>query len=197
MSKYLKTRPGSLEDNYQQMFKKELEKTGKSLAQMSDDEKKKFFNKIDSKHKADNEAVNPYAVGMAVAKKMKKDEPPLEKSTIKKAHDIAKSIKKDQKEALDPQTMQNMRDKISKITQKMNTLNKDNPENKDKVATMQANIDATKAKMKELQAKDAKDRTKTEEVDGDKKMSYKDMKKKTMTDKPKTPVDVNPKVEYK
>ena len=44
MTKYLKTKPGSLEDNYQQMFKKELEKSGKSLGSMSDQEKKNFFN---------------------------------------------------------------------------------------------------------------------------------------------------------
>ena len=43
MTKYLKTKPGSLEDNYQQMFKKELEKSGKSLGSMSDQEKKNFF----------------------------------------------------------------------------------------------------------------------------------------------------------
>src|SRR5210317_149026 len=39
----------------------------------------------------------PYAVGMAQAMKAKNDEPPLKKSTITKAHDIAKSIKKDEK----------------------------------------------------------------------------------------------------
>jgi len=69
---------------------------------MTPAEKKAFFNKIDDKYKAKNEDIkeavdNPYAVGMAVAKKMKNDEPPLEKSTITKAHDIAKSIKKDEK----------------------------------------------------------------------------------------------------
>ena len=37
---------------------------------------------------------NPYAVGMAQAMKAKNDEPPLKKSTITKAHDIAKSIMK-------------------------------------------------------------------------------------------------------
>jgi len=36
----------------------------------------------------------PYAVGMAQAMKQKKDKPPLEKSTITKAHDIAKAIMK-------------------------------------------------------------------------------------------------------
>jgi len=108
--KYLNTKPGSIEEvaanmskyaaesEYQQMFKKELEKAGKGIGAMKPAEKKAFFNKIDSKYTAKNEAVdNPYAVGMAVAKKMKNDEPPLEKSTITKAHDIAKSIKKDEK----------------------------------------------------------------------------------------------------
>ena len=36
------------EAEYQQFFKKALEKAGKSISQMSDDEKKAFFNKVDS-----------------------------------------------------------------------------------------------------------------------------------------------------
>ena len=107
--KYLNTKPGSIEEiaanmskhqnesGYQDMFKKELEKAGKGIGSMTPAEKKAFFNKIDDKYKAKNEDIkeavdNPYAVGMAaVAKKMKNgDEPPLEKSTITKAHDIAK-----------------------------------------------------------------------------------------------------------
>jgi hypothetical protein len=40
------------------------------------------------------EAKNPYAVGMAQAMKSTGDTPPLEKSTIKKAHDIAKAVAK-------------------------------------------------------------------------------------------------------
>jgi hypothetical protein len=40
---------------------------------------------------------NPYAVGMAQAMKATGDKPPLKKSTITKAHDIAKSIAKDEK----------------------------------------------------------------------------------------------------
>ena len=39
---------------------------------------------------------NPYAVGMSQAMKSTGDNPPLKKSTITKAHDIAKSIKKDE-----------------------------------------------------------------------------------------------------
>jgi hypothetical protein len=37
---------------------------------------------------------SPYAVGMAQAMKSTGDQPPLEKSTIKKAHDIAKAVAK-------------------------------------------------------------------------------------------------------
>ena len=111
MNKYLKTKEGSIEDlakqmqnkvlesDYQDKFKKELDKAGKPLGQMTGAEKKAFFNKIDKMHKGKNEAVdNPYAVGMAAAMKAKNDQPPLKKSTITKAHDIAKSIEKDQKE---------------------------------------------------------------------------------------------------
>ena len=35
------------ESEYQKFFKKALEKSGKSIPQMSDDEKKAFFNKIE------------------------------------------------------------------------------------------------------------------------------------------------------
>ena len=204
--KYLNTKPGSIEEvaasmskyaaesEYQDMFKKELEKAGKGIGAMTPKEKKAFFNKIDSKYtakdeetkineisdkdkrdnlqkikaindmvadipgvnnneykrlvdlgkplnyyenprgatdaqkkyftdfakkfsnkmsfsdkreyegyiKAVTEAVdNPYAVGMAQAMKAKDDQPPLKKSTITKAHDIAKSIEKDQKESVE------------------------------------------------------------------------------------------------
>ena len=93
---YLKHKPGSIEeivakettklnDNaYQDMFKKELEKAGKGIGAMTPAEKKAFFNKIDDKYKAKNEAVdNPYAVGMAAA--MKKTGMPY--SILKQVYD--------------------------------------------------------------------------------------------------------------
>ena len=123
MSKYLKTKEGSIEDlakqmqnkvmenDYQDKFKKALDKEGKPLGQMTGAEKKAFFNKIDKMHKGKDENAmsvadidrlkkqgmkpvkekvdNPYAVGMAAAMKAKNDTPPLKKSTITKAHDIA------------------------------------------------------------------------------------------------------------
>ena len=51
--------------------------------------------KVKAKKKLEQEekkALNPYAVGMAAAMKSADDNPPLEKSTITKAHEIAKSM---------------------------------------------------------------------------------------------------------
>lgn len=68
MTKYLKSKPGSIEElvgkmtnvqdnsEYQKMFKKELEKHGKGIGAMTPAEKKAFFNKIDSKYKAKSES---------------------------------------------------------------------------------------------------------------------------------------------
>ena len=65
MSRYLEIKPGSisevakkLHDDYQAYFKKELEKTGKSIAQMTDAEKKAFFNRVDKGYNAKNEATS-------------------------------------------------------------------------------------------------------------------------------------------
>ena len=67
MSKYLKTKEGSIEDlakqmqnkvmenDYQDKFKKALDKEGKPLGQMTGAEKKAFFNKIDKMHKGKDE----------------------------------------------------------------------------------------------------------------------------------------------
>ena len=43
------------ESEYQKFFKKALEKAGKSIPQMSDDEKKAFFNKIEKTWKGRGE----------------------------------------------------------------------------------------------------------------------------------------------
>ena len=65
MTRYLEIKPGSisevakkLKEDYQDFFKKELEKTGKSLASMTDAEKKAFFNRVDKEFNAKNEATN-------------------------------------------------------------------------------------------------------------------------------------------
>jgi hypothetical protein len=54
------------ESEYQKFFKKALEKAGKSIPQMSDDEKKAFFNKIEKTWKgrgSKNERFGRGAVG--------------------------------------------------------------------------------------------------------------------------------------
>src|SRR6056300_223196 len=87
-------------------FQTKLDKlVHKSFGHSSDEKKKEVkeedaYDKDDEKPKSKpkKEAVdNPYAVGMAAAMKAKDDKPPLKKSTITKAHDIAKSIEKDEK----------------------------------------------------------------------------------------------------
>ena len=106
----------------------ELERLTKRLSDLKD--KKKTTTDTDAKSKLDKdilqtqksvvdlklsmkkEAVdNPYAVGMAQAMKQKNDEPPLKKSTITKAHDIAKSIMK--KEEVCPKCGKDHGDKIN------------------------------------------------------------------------------------
>jgi len=64
MTRYLEIKAGSisetikrLSDDYQAIFKAELEKTGKGIGSMTPDEKKAFFNKIDKMHNAKDEAV--------------------------------------------------------------------------------------------------------------------------------------------
>ena len=54
----------------------------------------------------DEKAKNPYAIGMAQAMKSTGDTPPLKKSTITKAHDIAKGIEKNESEIDENMTRQ-------------------------------------------------------------------------------------------
>ena len=93
MSKYFETKKGSLEDmvagvtegkqseDYKQLFKKELEKAGKGIGAMSDQEKKDFFNKIDKKHTAKNE--DSKKVQKMNVKKSSGEEPKKLKESVK------------------------------------------------------------------------------------------------------------------
>ena len=46
------------EQDYEELFQSMLAKTGKNIPDMSDDEKKKFFNDVDDSYKAKSESVN-------------------------------------------------------------------------------------------------------------------------------------------
>ena len=109
---YLKSKDGSLEASikemqknikdsaYQDMFKKELEKAGKGIGSMSDQEKKDFFNKIDKMHKAKNEA--------------KVDE--LTSAQKKLPPALQKAIKdKEQKEDLDSKDKPTVKDVVGQL----------------------------------------------------------------------------------
>jgi hypothetical protein len=288
MSKYLKTREGSLEDlakqmqnkvlesDYQDKFKKELDKAGRPIGQMTGAEKKAFFNKLDKMHTAKDEQVikekknyknntnffvndktdtlkkmtgrrdyskrdlldylaqktdkkeddvyfddtdlvyidktvlkdaetktvdqmlkalqkeavdNPYAVGMAQAMKAKDDQPPLKKSTITKAHDIAKSIEKDQKEEVE------VKETHSFVTNKQNQKQKEVGGEKEPIKT-------TKNEWKTFAMMAAELREKKEQKKEDKKEMQagddtRDKKQKTMTGEIATSPEMNPKVDYK
>ena len=110
MTKYLNTKPGSIEEvvanmnkdlrqdgAYQDMFKKELDKAGKGIGSMSPNEKKDFFNKIDCKYKAKNEITAaqkklPPALQKAIKdKEQKEDLDNKDKSVVK---DVVSALKK-------------------------------------------------------------------------------------------------------
>jgi hypothetical protein len=92
--------------------KKKYGKEGMAALQKAgrDGASKEKMAQIRAKHdkldevQVDEKAKNPYAIGMAQAMKSAGDKPPLKKSTITKAHDIAKSIKKKTDEAEIPKS---------------------------------------------------------------------------------------------
>jgi len=86
------------EDEYQQFFKKALEKAGKGINDMSDEEKKAFFNKIDTAWNGKGEKTEGNAFGAAVsdAKEKGKDEFEVGGETYKVEEDISKELPKAQ-----------------------------------------------------------------------------------------------------
>ena len=84
ISEVVKEMQKHIKDNaYQDMFKKELEKTGKGIGAMSDMKKKDFFNKLDKKYKGkDEEKVDELTSGQ---KKL----PPALQKAIKDKEDKA------------------------------------------------------------------------------------------------------------
>ena len=285
MNKYLKTKEGSIEDlakqmqnkvmenDYQDKFKKELDKAGKPLGQMTGAEKKSFFNKIDKMHKGKNENApsmadidrlkkqgmkpkpvkedldskdepavkkiitklkgasqahagqakdlekaiktekvdNPYAVGMSQAMKSTGDTPPLKKSTITKAHDIAKSIKKDEMKETHMSTAkkQNQSQKDAKGEKEIVKLTAKEDKEWKTFAQMRAEIDEAcwdSHKQVGFKMKGGKRVPncvpKNEEADKGKKEQEagedtREKKVKTMTGQVATSPEMNPKVDYK
>ena len=335
MKRYLEIKPGSisetikrLSDDYQAVFKAELEKAGKGLAQMTDAEKKAFFNKIDKMHNAKSEMAQtmpakklddtnstmvvkpgapagqekviripkekladykskgyveaesyipeakkideltagqkklPPALQKAIKAKEKKEEVEIteggfkeidtRKGDLKLAKDkrenlknkynaimannmqgdessiadqiqkLDMSIKKQEQElidmmkknkesekteAVDPERVANLNQKIQKMTTKMGELDMSKPESKTKEAIIKSDITTAKLRLQDLMQKSASDMKKAVNEMNKAKQSYKSLKmsvkkeqemngkKKTLTDKPLTKIEVNPKIE--
>ena len=109
--KYFETKPGSLADAAAKVVSEAMDPVNKdAVKKQFKDRKDKDIDNDGDVDKTDKylhtrrqaisknikEVDNPYAVGMAQAMKSTGDKPPLEKKTIKKAHDIAKGIMKEE-----------------------------------------------------------------------------------------------------
>ena len=234
MTKYLKTKEGSIEDvakqmqnkvmenDYQDKFKKALDKEGKPLGQMTGAEKKSFFNKVDKMHKGKNESLDS------------KDKPTVKdvigqlkgavKAHGKQAKDLEKAIKTESvNETHTTQTAKaNAQQRAaggekSPISLMKNKSIDEITANSGKTfAQMRAEIDeacwdshkqvGTKMKggkrvpncvPKNEEVKEDKEEKKENKKEQEAGTDTRDPKKKTMTGQVATSPEMNPKVDYK
>ena len=185
-----------LKDNaYQDLFKKELEKTGKGIGSMSDMEKKDFFNKLDKMYKGKGEAKVdeltkgqeklPPALQKAIKAKEKnedldsKDEPSVKdvanqlkkavKAHSQQAKDLEKAIKSEE-ESFD----------IEKLKEDVNTL----------WSTAGDSMEEMKKNAKYMKSQDV-----APDNDSDTE-SEKEKTGKTLVGSKKTKIETEPKVDY-
>jgi len=135
----------------------------------------------------------------------------LDMSIKKQEQDLIDKMKKlkdnEKTEAVDPEKVQKLNQKIASMTTKMGELDRSKPENKTKEAIMKSDIATAKLRLQDLMQKSASDVKKAVNEASKAKQSYKSLKmslkkeqdinnkKKTLTDKPITKIDVNPKIE--
>ena len=220
--KYLKTKEGSIEDvakqmqnkvmenDYQDKFKKALDKEGKPLGQMTGAEKKSFFNKVDKMHKGKNEE-----------KDIPKGHHKMPDGTIMKDSEHKKEVKEDISETHTTQTakanahQRSAGGEKSPISHMVNKSIKEITKNDGKTfAQMRAEIDeacwdshkqvGTKMKggkqvpncVPKNEDKDPQsaDKGKKEQEAGE---DTRDKKQKTMSGQVATSPEMNPKVDYK
>ena len=191
---YLKSKDGSIEasikemqkhikDNaYQDMFKKELEKTGKGIGSMSDQEKKDFFNKIDKKYKGKNEELSaaqkklPPALQKAIKDKEDKKES-VDGVINQKKHDSYNDPKKGEKKPIVTQEEESF--DVEKLKEDVNTL----------WSNAANDLEEMKKNSKYMKAQDVAPDNDTD--------SEKDEKKgKTLVGSKQTKVETEPKVDY-
>jgi hypothetical protein len=185
-----------LKDNaYQQLFKKELEKTGKGIGAMSDMEKKDFFNKLDKKYKGKDEAkVNeltsgqkklPPALQKAIkAKEKNEDLDSKDEPTVKDvANQLKKAVKAHGQQSKDLEKAMKSEEEsfdIEKLKEDVNTL----------WSTSGDSMEEMKKNAKYMKAQDV-----APDNDSDAE-SEKEKTGKTLVGSKKTKIETEPKVDY-
>ena len=204
---YLESKTGSIQevvkemqkhikDNaYQDMFKKELEKTGKGIGAMSDMEKKDFFNKLDKKYKGKDEAkVNeltsgqkklPPALQKAIkAKEKNEDLDSKDEPTVKDvANQLKKAVKAHGQQSKDLEKAMKSEEEsfdIEKLKEDVNTL----------WSTAGDSMEEMKKNAKYMKAQDV-----APDNDSDAE-SEKEKTGKTLVGSKKTKIETEPKVDY-
>ena len=185
-----------LKDNaYQDLFKKELEKTGKGIGSMSDMEKKDFFNKLDKMYKGKGEAkVNeltsgqkklPPALQKAIkAKEKNEDLDSKDKPTVKDvANQLKKAVKAHGQQSKDLEKAMKSEEEsfdIEKLKEDVNTL----------WSTAGDSMEEMKKNAKYMKAQDV-----APDNDSDTE-SEKEKTGKTLVGSKKTKIVTEPKVDY-
>ena len=209
---YLKSKDGSIEasikemqkhikDNaYQDMFKKELEKAGKGIGAMSDQEKKDFFNKIDKMHKAKNEMTAaqkklPPALQKAIKDKEQKEELNKDdKKVVTKVKDMLKKASQahaGQAKELD-KAMKTEKDNYgNEINKAKHAAYKDPKRGEHEPVDPKPSLKSVAKTVKEMMRKKKDDVATMADTEKEKE------KKTTLVGSKKTPVDTKPEVEYK
>ena len=219
MSKYLNTKPGSIEevtksllDDYQTFFKKELEKTGKSISSMTDAEKKAFFNKVDKGYNAKNET----HVGQTKDANQQQKDAKGEKEVLTKESfrdtiknlwiEAAKKEEEDKEKETDIDKIKLAKEKDTDALEKQlvalqgqNNVLKQKLENeKHKAIKPQPNPDTGEVPLTVgIAYKHLKDKMKKEEKMPEPDDKNKEKKGKTLVGSKQTKLDMEPNVDYK
>ena len=196
ISEVVKEMQKHIKDNaYQDMFKKELEKTGKGIGAMSDMEKKDFFNKLDKKYKGKDEAKVdeltsgqkklPPALQKAIkAKEKNEDLDSKDEPTVKDvANQLKKAVKAHGQQSKDLEKAMKSEEEsfdIEKLKEDVNTL----------WSTAGDSMEEMKKNAKYMKAQDVAPDNDTDSE------SEKEKSGKTLVGSKKTKIETEPKVDY-
>ena len=130
-----------------------------------------------------------YAIGMAKAKEITGDEPPLEKETIKKAHDIAKGILK--KEETEEEKKKREEDEKAKAEAEKASMKSEseatpNADDKKKKDDEKAKAEKNKEAIKEVEMTDDEKKKAEDEAKAKAEKEKAEVKEAELTDKQKT-----------